>query len=127
MQKLWASPRRRRRLRWAGAVAAVGLAVLLSLIFMRNTAPPHKQVFTKGATNAYRTRKPVDHTRHERTSAIAVATEFLDTAVRRQHVAQSWAITEPSLHAGFTRREWDAGDALPFPPYHYRQVRWRPD
>ena len=41
-------PRRRRRLAWLGVVLAAGLAVLLSFVFMRNTAPPHAPKFTKG-------------------------------------------------------------------------------
>jgi hypothetical protein len=127
MHRLLASPRRRRRLRWAGAVAAVGLAVLLSLVFMRNTAPNHTPIYTKGKPQVYRTPHVSDHTPVERRSAIAVATEFLQTAILREHVDRSWSITEPSLHTGFTRKEWDSGNDLPFPPYHYKLVRWRPD
>jgi hypothetical protein len=101
--------------------------VLLSLVFMRNTAPPHKQVFTKGAPKVYRAPKAVDHTRVERRSAIAVATEFLQTAVERRNASRAWSLTEPSLHVGFTRREWNSGNDLPFQPFQFSQVRWRPD
>ena len=127
MQRVWASPRRRRRLKWGAAFATVALAVVLAFVFMRNTAPPHKQVFSNGAPSVYHAPKAVAHTRLDRASAIAVASEFLRTAVLRRHVGRSWALTEPSLHVGFTHREWNSGRDLPFPPFRFREVRWRPD
>lgn len=127
MGKVWASPRRRRRLRWAGTFGLIGIAVLLAFVFMRNTAPNHTPIYTKGTPKVYRAPRAVDHTHRERLSAIATATEFLETAVMRRNVSRSWALTEPQLHAGFTRREWNSGNDLPFPPFHYKQVRWRPD
>src|SRR5919198_1597155 len=127
MGKLLASPRRRRRLTWLAIVSAVGLAVVLAVVFMRNTAPLHKEVLTKGAPSTYVTPKTVGHTKVERASAVAVAAEFIATALRRRHVHRSWALTEPSLHAGYTRHEWDTGKDLPFPPFNFSQVRWRRD
>lgn len=105
----------------------MALAVLLSFVFLRNTAPNHKPIYTKGLPQVYRAPKAVEQPRVSRVSAIAVATEFLQTAVERKNVSRSWALTEPSLHVGFTHREWNSGSDLPFPPYQYRQVRWRPD
>jgi hypothetical protein len=122
-----ASPRRRRRLTWLGALLAVGLAVGLSLVFLRNTAPAEKQKFTKGAPQVEEKQVTAPHTRHERSSALAVAAEFLRSAVMREHIDRSWSITEASLRAGYTRRAWDSGNSLPFPPYHFAQVRYRPD
>jgi hypothetical protein len=127
MGSVLASPRRRRRLAWLGAVAAIGVAVLLALVFMRNTAPPHKEKFTKGRPSVYVTPKTVAHSGVERASALAVAGEFLKTALRREHVDRSWVLTEPSLHVGFTREQWDSGKELPFPPYNFREIRWRRD
>jgi hypothetical protein len=127
MGSLVASPRRRRRLVRLGVVSAAGLAVFLSLVFLRNTAPPHKEKFTKGTPKVYVEPKTVAHNGFERASALTVASEFLKTAIERKHVERSWLLTEPSLHVGFTREQWDAGNDLPFPPYHFRQVRWRRD
>jgi hypothetical protein len=108
-------------------LGAIGVAMLLAFVFMRNTAPNHTPIYTKGTPKVYRSPHPVDHTHRERLSAIAAATEFLQTAIMRQHVSRSWALTEPQLHSGFTRREWNSGKDLPFPPFRYSQVRWRPD
>jgi hypothetical protein len=122
-----ASPRRRRRFAWLGVVLAAGLAVGLSLVFARNTVPAKKDKFTKGAPQVERKDVAAPHTRRERVSALEVAKEFLRTAVLREHIDRSWWITETSLRAGYTRRDWDSGNSLPFPPYHFAQVRWRPD
>jgi hypothetical protein len=122
-----ASPRRRRRLVWLGVLIAVGLLVGLSLAFLRNTASPDKEKFTKGAPRVEAKDVVAPHTHRERVSALGVAIEFLRTAVLREHIDRSWSITEPSLRVGYTRRAWDSGNSLPFPPYHFAQVRWRPD
>jgi hypothetical protein len=127
MGKLLASPRRRRRLAWLGILSAVALAALLAVVFMRNTAPPHKEVVTKGAPSVYVQPKTAGHTKVERASALGVAAEFVTTALRRTDVDRAWVLTEPELHADFTRKQWDSGKELPFPPYNFRQVRWRRD
>ena len=127
MSRFLASPRRRRRLTWLGVVVAVGLAVLVSFVFFRNTAPAHAPKFTKGKPSEYREPKAVKHSRYERLTAIGVATEFLRTALTRRDVDRSWVLTEASLHQGYTRAQWDTGNELPFPPYHYRVIRWKPD
>jgi hypothetical protein len=127
MGSLLASPRRRRRLAWLGAVGVVALSASLSFVFLRNTAPPHKEKFVKGAPQVDREPAPTKHTRHEVGSALTVAAEFLRTAILREHVDRSWAITDPSLRAGYSRHEWNSGGSLPFPPYHFREVRWKPD
>lgn len=45
-----------------------------------------------------------------------VAGKFILTAVARKNVDQSWAITHPSMRAGFTRRQWASGQ-IPVTPY----------
>ena len=127
MSRLLASPRRRRRLVGLGVVLGAGVAVLLSFVFMRNTAPPHAQKFTKGKPSEYREPKAVKHSRYERLTAMGVAAEFVQDALGRHNLDRSWLLTESSLHSGYTRPQWDSGDELPFPPYHYREVRWKPD
>ena len=127
MGMLLTSPRRRRRLAWLGVLLAVGLAVGLSLVFLRNTVTPNKEKFTRAAPQVEEKPVTAPHSPRERGSALAVAAEFLRTAILREHIDRSWFITEPSLKVGYTRHSWDSGDSLPFPPYHFGQVRWRPD
>jgi hypothetical protein len=127
MRALLSSPRRRRRAAWLGVLAAAVLAVGLSLVYLRNTVSPSNEKVTKAAPAVEPKQVPRRYSGRERASAIAVAAEFLQTAVLREHIDRSWSITEPSLRRGYTRRSWDSGDSLPFPPYHFAQVRWRPD
>jgi hypothetical protein len=52
----------------------------------------------------------VDLPRAQRTAAT-----FVDTAVARNDVAASWAVTHPALRSGYTRRAWAAG-TIPVQP-----------
>ena len=48
--------------------------------------------------------------REGRAEVVFVASNFVKTAVRRNHVDASWEMTDPSLKQGFTRREWATGE-----------------
>ena len=50
-----------------------------------------------------------------------IAGKFILTAVARRNIDQSWAITHPSLRAGFTRSEWAKGE-IPIIPYDVRSI-----
>lgn len=50
-----------------------------------------------------------------------VAGKFILTAVARRNIDDSWAITHPSLRAGFTRKEWARGE-LPIQPYEVTSI-----
>ena len=47
---------------------------------------------------------------------LQVAAAFVDSAVRRKHVAQSFDLATPALKAGYTRRTWATQD-IPVQPY----------
>ena len=59
----------------------------------------------------------------------AIAELFVDTAVLRHRVDDSWDITTPNLRQGLSRREWDTGNipVTPFPAKAVRTVRYRLD
>jgi hypothetical protein len=42
---------------------------------------------------------------------------FIATAVARKHLGDSWTVVAPSLRAGYTKKSWAKGDALPVVPY----------
>ena len=42
---------------------------------------------------------------------------FIATAVARKHLGDSWAVTAPSLKAGYTYEQWKNAKALPIIPY----------
>lgn len=42
---------------------------------------------------------------------------FLATAVRREHLGDSWAVIAPEVKRGYTYKSWKNADALPIVPY----------
>jgi hypothetical protein len=59
---------------------------------------------------------------HERTvpldPAVAkVGERFIETAVQRRHLRESWRLVAPSLREGFTLNRWETGNipVVPFP------------
>ena len=57
-------------------------------------------------------------TSEDRDAARAIAEKFIDTAVLRVRVDDSWEITAPALRQGFTRAVWATGNipVVPFQP-----------
>jgi hypothetical protein len=116
VRKLLSSPRRRRRLRWLAIVMAAVAAIAVLIVFVRNTAND-KQVIRSGKPQRAVVRKPVRLSKSELRRVHATAVKFIETAVVRRHVDESWDITDPTLKAGFTRERWAKGDipAIPYP------------
>jgi hypothetical protein len=57
-------------------------------------------------------------------AALATARTFIRTAVAREDVGRSWAITHPTFRQGYTERQWATGD-IPVVPYPVDVARWR--
>jgi hypothetical protein len=120
------SPRLRRRLLWAGTGLAAAGAVALALVLWPRAeeepvAPP---VGTEVVLEVSAEAPEVPLTAATRTAVLEVAQRFLTTAVVRERVASSWALTHPDLRYGISRREWAAGD-IPVVPYPVDTARWR--
>jgi hypothetical protein len=47
---------------------------------------------------------------------------FLSTAVARKHLEQSWPVVAPSFKAGYTKKQWVNGAALPIIPYPFDDI-----
>ena len=43
--------------------------------------------------------------------------KFIGTVVMRRHLGESWAVTAPSMKAGYTYKRWTSGADLPVVPY----------
>jgi hypothetical protein len=115
--RVLSSPRRRRRLRIGGAL--LGLAGVFAFIGVhysntgktaadhfssepvQRVAPPPKAARLSGADNE---------------SVRDVAALFIDTAVLRRRIDDSWEITTQKLRQGLTRKEWDSGN-IPVMPF----------
>jgi hypothetical protein len=61
-----------------------------------------------------------------RREVLDTAAQFLQTAVAREHVEDSWELTAPSLKAGYTQKTWATQD-IPVPPYPVDVARWDVD
>jgi hypothetical protein len=73
--------------------------------------------------------KEVVLTGEDRNAARIVAARFIDTAVLRQRVDDSWEITAPTLRQGLTRKEWQTGNipVQPYPAEAVEGIKYRVD
>ncbi len=110
---------------------AAGLAVALSVAFLRNTAPAHEKL-TAGAPSVDRQPASVRVSRRDRTSALATTSAFLHAAVLGQDPARAYELSGPEIRQGETLAQWkhdwrDPNTGVPVSPYHFREVRVKPD
>jgi hypothetical protein len=128
--RLLSSPRRRRRLRLSAVLLA--FAGVLAFVGLRysNTADREPEHFSKGPVQ--RVSAPL---RAQKLSTIDLETVhrtaelFIDTAVLRTRIDDSWEITTPKLRQGLTRKQWDSGNipVTPFPAEAVRQIKYTLD
>ena len=128
--RLLSSPRRRRRLRLSAVLLA--LAGVLAFVGVRysNTAAREPEHFSKGPVA--RVSAPL---KAQKLSSIDLETVhrtaelFIDTAVLRTRVDDSWEITTQKLRQGLTRKEWDTGNipVTPFPAEAVQQIKYTLD
>jgi hypothetical protein len=108
----FSSPRLQRRLLWlGGAVLAAGVTVAIATFVWTGPkaavipAPIGKvQVPTHDKT------VPFD------LAAQKVGERFIETAVLRKHLAESWRLVAPALRQDFTLKRWETGN-IPVVPY----------
>lgn len=103
----------------------LGSAVTLGIVF-RNTAPPEKETLRNDPLQVYKEPTPVRLTKTDRTLALDTALKFVNTAVARRHVEDSYALAAPELREGLTRSQWSRGE-IPVIPYPATEARVRVD
>jgi hypothetical protein len=111
---LLSSPRRRRRLLPFAIVAVVAPLILLGVHFSSAGDPGNANGPIVQEDNSQPKKAPF--TKSDQQAVHKVLREFVLTAVDRQDVGRSWAISAPALREGFTRKQWSSGD-LPVVPY----------
>lgn len=91
-----------------------------------NTAPREAVNPTGGPLKIdYAAPKPVQLKLRERAAALAVASRFINTAVARKDVDRAWGLVTSTLHAGYTRKQWDTEELPGIPPFPVASARWR--
>jgi hypothetical protein len=125
-----ASSRFRRRAGWIVVLVAVAGAVALVVILVGNTGHTVPQHFEAGKPQVVPAApKPDVFTAAERREVRAVAARFVESAVYRRHVDDSWAISTAKLRQGISRADWATGE-IPVVPYSadaVAEVRWKLD
>ena len=125
MRRLVASPRRRRRLAWLALVAAVAALVVAVVSFF--PSPSVKESRSGGPVwLPPKEEKPVRVKNAALVEPLEVAAKFIETAVARRRVADSWRLVTPQLRQGFTRSQWASG-SIPVVPFPVREARWELD
>src|SRR5262245_11618218 len=105
------SPRFRRRALWiGGALLVVGVAVGAIAAFWPTPKSLQLPTTTRPAQIA-----PKEKSVPLEAAAKVVGEQFIETAVARKNLAQSWTITAPALRGSFTLKRWKTG-AIPVIP-----------
>jgi hypothetical protein len=115
---------------WLGAVVAVGVLVAVLGTHFSNTGHALRQNFRPGKPQLVaKNPKPDPFTAVERRQVRAVAIRFIETAVYRRHVGDSFALTTGGLRQGLSRSQWASGaiPVVPYPASAVQSVRWRVD
>jgi len=130
LSRLLSSPRRRRRLRTAAALLVVAGGLAFIGIRYSNTADRTKDTFIPGPVQRVAAPpKAARLTSVDSESVRRVAAMFIDTAVLRRRIDDSWAITTRNLRQGLSRQEWDTGNipVTPFPAEAVDQIKYTVD
>jgi hypothetical protein len=130
MRRLLASSRFRRRSVWLAVCLAVAGTVAFVGIHFSNTGHRVPQRFTTQKPKLVAKSPKADvFTNAERRAVRAVAVRFIESAVYRKNVADSFAITTSGLRQGASRAEWATGTIpiVPYPAKAVQTVRWRVD
>jgi hypothetical protein len=119
LSRVLSSPRRRRRLAWTTSLLVLAGLVAFVGINYANTGKKLPQHFTNEPPQLVPPApRSAQLTAEDRDAARVVAARFIDTAVLRRRVDDSWEITAPSLRQGLTRTVWASGNipVVPFQP-----------
>jgi hypothetical protein len=120
--RVLSSPRRRRRLRIGGALLAfAGVCAFVGLHYSNTGTPPPDRYSAEPVQRVPPPLKAATLTGADNESVRRVAALFIDTAVLRRRIDDSWEITTPRLRQGLTRKEWDSGN-IPVTPFDAEAV-----
>lgn len=107
------SPRFQRRLLWIGGsvVALGGIAATIAFLWTGPKPKPAPPFVPKQAQVA-----PKERTVPFDPAAKEVGERFIETAVQRKNLEESYHLVAPALRGGFSLKQWKTG-AIPVIPY----------
>jgi hypothetical protein len=117
MSSRWASHRFRRRVLWAGALVAATAGVVVPVVLLGNTAHDEPERFSNRPLWVYHAPKLARLSAAERSRLLDTSVRFVRTAVARRHLDEAYALADPQLLQGMSKREWMTGNipVVPFP------------
>ena len=98
--------------------------VTFSMIHWSNTAHVHFAETRPGKPTIVEAPVVADYRVAKREGVLRVAAQFVNTAVRRDHVDVSYDLATPTLRQGFTRETWATRD-IPVQPYPLDSARYK--
>jgi hypothetical protein len=128
--RLLSSPRRRRRLRTSAVLLALAGALVFVGLHYSNTGRRAPEHFSGGPVQRVPAPlKSAPLSSADQEVVRKVAAHFIDTAVLRRRIDESWGITTAKLHQGLSRRQWDTGSipVTPFPAGAVQDIKYRVD
>jgi hypothetical protein len=99
-------------------------AVVFSMVHWSNTSHVHYPKTRPGKPTIVAAPVPADFSVAKHEGVLRVAAEFVNTAVRRQHVDLSYDLATPALRSGYTRKTWATQD-IPVQPYPLQSARYK--
>jgi hypothetical protein len=126
-RRLVASRRRRRRSLGAVSLLVVAAGAASLVVWVGDTGRDEPAT-RPGPSQVYRPEVGFEPSDAELSRIHDVAVHWIETAVRREHVGESWALTHPELRRGFTRAQWSTGSipAVPYPAAAPQRSTTRP-
>jgi hypothetical protein len=106
------------------AVTLIVGGVTFSMIHWSNTSHVRFAETRPGKPTIVAAPVPADYRVAKREGVLQVAAEFVNTAVRREHVDVSYDLATPALRRGFTRKTWATRD-IPVQPYPLDSARYK--
>jgi hypothetical protein len=121
VSRLLSSARVRRRLLWLAGFLGLASVVAILIVVIKNPPPPPGEKTSPGGTLV----KPDVNMAFGPHSdqVLGLAQQFVLTAVRRNHVDQSWEMVCPEMRQGYTKASWSKGE-IPVVPFPASFAKW---
>jgi hypothetical protein len=107
---------------WTGAFVALAGGAAALIVAFPSPGPRPEDKTSPGGTLVPQD-KPAKFAPQQK-QILAIAQQFVSTAVARKHVEDSWELVCPSMKHGYTRATWAKGD-IPVVPFPVLFGKWR--